>query len=195
MMQELFRKIVHLLFGLCIAAMVLVAGQTVSIGILAGGLFIGVVMVDLILRGHRVPVFSALVEFGDRGDCLPGRGALYFAVSALVCVILFPVAISVPALVTLAVLDSVATIVGLRFGRTRISNGKSWEGTFAGIVVTAVALLPFLTVPGTVIIAVVAGAIEVVSPVDDNLVIPVAVCVLLALVPGLVLNPLITAVH
>jgi dolichol kinase len=185
--QELFRKVVHLLFGLGIAAMVLAAGQTVSIAILAGGLFVGVVIVDIILRGCRVPVFSALVEFGDRGDCPPGRGALYFAVSALVCVILFPVAISVPALVTLAVLDSVATMVGLRFGRARLSNGKSWEGTIAGIVVTVVTLVPFLSVPGAVIVSVVAGAIELVSPVDDNLVIPVAVCLLLALVPGLVL--------
>jgi phytol kinase len=187
MMQELFRKLVHLLFGLSIAGMVLVIGQASSMAVLAGGLFIGVVMVDLILRGRRVPVFSALVEFGDRGDCLPGRGALYFAVSALVCVVLFPVTVSVPALVTLAVLDSVATIVGLRFGRTRIDNGKSWEGSIAGIAITVIALLPFLTLPGSVIVSVIAGAIELVSPVDDNLVIPVAVCVLLALLPGLVL--------
>jgi phytol kinase len=189
-MQELFRKLVHLFFGLGIAGMVLVIGRTASIAILAGGLFIGVIMVDLILRGHSVPVFSPLVEFGDRGDCLPGRGALYFAVSALVCVILFPTAVSVAALVTLAVLDSIATIAGLRFGRTRIYNGKSWEGTAAGIVVTAVALVPFLTLPGIAIVSVIAGVIELFSRVDDNLVIPVGVGILLTLLPGLVLTAL-----
>lgn len=183
-MQELVRQLVHLVFGLAVAGMVIVAGQPAAVAILAGGLFIGVVMVDLILRDRKVPLFSALVAAFDRGDRIPGRGALYFAVSALACVILFPVQISVPALVTLAVLDSVTTIVGVRFGRTRIYNGKSWEGTIAGIVVTILALLPFLNLPGAFVIAIVAGVIELISPVDDNLVIPVAACVVLALVPG-----------
>ncbi|MDD4136685.1 MAG: hypothetical protein PHT99_02175 [Methanoregula sp.] len=183
-MKELFRQLIHLIFGLCIAGMVMAIGRTNSVMVLAGGLFIGIMMVDLILRGCRVPLFSPLVDAFDRGDCLPGRGALYFAVSGMTCVILFPVTIAVPALVTLAVLDSVTTMVGVRFGRTRIYNGKSWEGTLAGIVVTVAALLPFLTVPGAVVVAIVAGVIELVSPVDDNLVIPVGVCVVLALVPG-----------
>jgi dolichol kinase len=184
-MKELIRQLVHLVFGLAVAGMVLVLGQAVSTAILAGGLFVGIVMVDLILRGCRVPLFSPLVDAFDRGDRLPGRGALYFAVSALTCVILFPVTISVPALVTLAVLDSVTAMVGVRFGRTQIYNGKSWEGTIAGIIVTILVLLPFLTLPGAVAIAVVAGVIELLSPVDDNLVIPVAVSVALAFVPGL----------
>lgn len=185
-MQETVRQLVHLVFGLAIAGMVLVLGQAASAAILAGGLFIGIVMVDLILRGYRLPVFSRLVQEFDRSDTIPGRGALYFAVSALVCVMIVPVAVSVPALVALAVLDSVTTIAGLRFGRHRIHNGKSWEGTIAGIAVTTLALLPFLTPAGAFGAAVVAGAVELVSPVDDNLTIPVAVAALLMIVPGLV---------
>jgi len=185
-MQELFRKLVHLIFGLLIAGMVLVAGQTVATAILTGGLLIGIVLVDLILRGYRLPLFSHLLAHFDRGDRLPGKGALTFAVSALACVVLFPLAISVPAIVTLAVLDSVTTIVGLRFGRHRIYNGKSWEGTLAGIAATAVILLHFVSPAGAAAVAILAGVIELVSPVDDNLVIPVAVSLLLALVPSLI---------
>jgi len=107
-------------------------------------------------------------------------------VSALACIILFPVALVVPALVALAVLDSITTLVGARFGRHRIHNGKSWEGTLSGIAVTIIALIPFLTLPGAVAVSVVTGIIELYSPVDDNLVIPVGVCLLLALVPALV---------
>lgn len=51
---------------------------------------------------------------------------------------------------------------------------------------TVLVLLPFLTLPGAMAASVVAGIIELFSPVDDNLVIPVGVCILLALVPGLV---------
>jgi phytol kinase len=185
-MREIVRQLIHLCFGLGIAAMVLFLDHAAVIAILAGGLLIGVVLIDLILRGYRIPVISPLVQYGDRSDPLPGKGAFFFAVSALACIILFPVTIVVPALVAISVLDSVTTLVGVRFGRHRISNGKSWEGTLSGITVTVLALLPFLPLPGALGASVVAGVIELFSPVDDNLVIPVGVCLLLALVPALV---------
>jgi phytol kinase len=126
------------------------------------------------------------VNYVDRNDPLPGKGALYFAVSALTCVILFPVAVVVPALVSLAVLDGVAAIAGIRFGRTRIHNGKSLEGTGAGIFVTFLVLLPFISIQGALIVAVIAGIIEMFSPVDDNLVIPISICFLLTVFPALI---------
>jgi hypothetical protein len=54
-MQELFRKLIHLVFGLLIAGMVWAAGKTNAAAILAGGIFIGLVLVDLILRGVPAP--------------------------------------------------------------------------------------------------------------------------------------------
>jgi dolichol kinase len=80
-----------------------------------------------------------------------------FDVSTLVCVILFPVSIAVPAIVTLAVLDSMTTIAGLSLGQHRIYNGKSLEGTTAGIVVTTIVLLAFMSLTGAVAVAVLAG--------------------------------------
>jgi dolichol kinase len=154
--------------------------------VLAGGLFFGLVLIDLVLRGYTLPVITAVLDYVDRADPLPGKGALYFAVSALTCVILFPVDAVVPALVSLAVLDGVATIAGIRFGRTRIYNGKSVEGTVAGIFVTFLVLLPFISIPGALIVAVIAGIIEMFSPVDDNLVIPVSICILLTVFPALI---------
>ena len=185
-MREIVRQLIHLCFGLAIAALVWYTDHAMVIGILAAGLLIGVVLVDLILRGHQVPVISPLVQYGDRCDPLPGKGAFFFAVSALACTILFPVTLVVPALVALSVLDSVTTLAGTRFGRHRISNGKSWEGTLSGIIVTILALLPFITLPGALLVAIIAGIIELISPVDDNLVIPVGVCSLLTLVPALI---------
>ena len=185
MMRELARKLIHVLFGLGIAGMVLVLDRTSAMAVLAGGLFFGLVLIDLILRGYTLPVFSALLNYVDRSDPLPGKGALYFAVSALTCVILFPVEVVVPALVSLAVLDGVATIAGIRFGRTRIYNGKSLEGTVAGIFVTSLVLLLFISIQGALIVAVIAGIIELFSPVDDNLVIPASICLLLTIFPAL----------
>jgi len=185
-MQEIVRKLIHLFFGLGIAGMVLVLDQPTAIATLAGGLFIGIVLVDIILRRYTIPVLSSLVAYGDRGDPLPGKGAFFFAVSALFCVILFPAPVVIPALVTIAVLDSVTTIVGIQYGKRRIYNGKSWEGTIAGITVTILFLVPFLTVPGAVVVSVIAGIIELFSPVDDNLLVPVSICILLTAFPALI---------
>lgn len=184
-MYETLRKLIHLVFGLGIAAMVLTLDRTLAIQVLVLGLFCGIILVELILKGYHVPVFSRLVATLDRSDPLPGRGAFYFAVSALTCVVIFPAEIAVPALVTISVLDCVTTLVGVRFGRTRIYNGKSFEGTLAGIAVTAVALLPFLSLPGTLVVAATAGVIELLSPIDDNLVVPVCTCILLSIFPSL----------
>jgi dolichol kinase len=60
------------------------------------------------------------------------------------------------------------------------------EGTFSGIAVTVLSLLPFLTLPGALASSVIAGIIELLSPVDDTPVIHPGVCILLMLVPALV---------
>ena len=186
MMQELARKFIHVIFGLGIAGIVLVLDHTSAMSVLAGGLLFGLILVDLILRGYTLPVISAVVNYVDRNDPLPGKGALYFVGSALTCVILFPVAVVVPALVSFAVLDGVATIAGIRFGRTRIYNGKSLEGTVTGICVTFLVLLMFISIQGALIVAVIAGIIEMFSPVDDNLVVPISICILLTVFPALI---------
>ncbi len=186
LMQEIVRKLIHLFFGLGIAGMVMALDQPTAVAILAGGLFIGIVLVDIILRGYKIPVFSSLVDYGDRCDPLPGKGAFFFAVSALVCIILFPAPVAIPALVTIAVLDSVTTLVGIRYGKTRIYNGKSWEGTIAGVLITVICLVPFLTVAGAVLVSVIAGIIELFSPIDDNLSVPLCVCLLLTAFPVLI---------
>ncbi len=184
-MRELARKLIHIIFGLAITGMVLVLDHNSALAVLAGGLFTGMILIDLVLRGCTLPVITSALNYADRCDPLPGRGALFFAVSALTCIILFPTILVVPALVSLAVLDGVAAIAGKRFGRTRIGNGKSGEGTAAGIFVTFLCLLLFISVHGALIVAVIAGIIEMFSPVDDNLVIPVSICVLLTVVPSL----------
>ena len=88
-------------------------------------------------------------------------------------------ALAVPAIVALAVLDGIATIVGLRYGKHRIFNGKSWEGTGAGIAAAFLVLLLVVPPAQALAIAVIAGLIELLAPVDDNLLIPPCICILL----------------
>jgi hypothetical protein len=50
---------------------------------------------------------------------------------------------------------------------------------------TSAGSFPFLTLPGTRVVAATAGVIELLSPIDDNLVVSVGTCILLSLFPAL----------
>jgi dolichol kinase len=182
-MHEFIRKLIHIIVGLGIAVMIFVLDHTSAVTILAAGLFLGIVCIDLILRGYTLPVISPILSYVDRHDPLPGKGAFYFAVSTFTCVILFPAPVVVPAIVSWALLDGVAAIAGIQFGRTLIYKGKSLEGTGTGIFVTFPALVLFMPFYGALTAAVIAGILEMFSPVDDNLIIPVGICILLTLIP------------
>jgi phytol kinase len=187
-MKESLRQLMHLLFGLLIAGFIAVFPRDTVIPVLALSLFSGFLLSDAIARRFRVPMISPMIDMMERDVSIPGKGALYFALSALFCSIFFDFAAVVIAIVVLAVLDSATTYIGLRFGRHTITNGKTIEGTGGGILITWGALLPFLP-PGTgLLVAAVGGIVELVSPIDDNLVLPVIICLLLAvIVPELTL--------
>jgi phytol kinase len=180
-MDEIMRKTVHIVFGLGITAMIFFLERDLAITFLSLGLFVGAILSDAVTNGHPVPLISYLIKSLERKDVLPGKGALYFALSSLFCLIVFPKPVVIPAVLTLTLLDGMATIVGIRFGKQRIWKNKTSEGLFAGIAVAFFALLLFVGPLQAFIVAVVAGVVELLSPVDDNLLIPVAVCIMLTL--------------
>ncbi len=180
-MNEVARKVVHILFGIGIAAVIQRLGKDLALPVLLASLLGGLVLSDTIARDHRIPLISCLVHDLERPGMLPGKGAILFVFSSTFCLFFFPGQVVVPAVLTLAVLDGVSALAGRYAGRHRIWNEKSWEGTAAGIAVTAAVLCILITPLQALAVALAAGLIELVSPVDDNLVIPPAVCLLLTL--------------
>lgn len=180
-MRELFRKIFHIGFGLAIAGVIYFLPQGTALGVLVLGTFVGLFFIDAILKGYHIPGVTSLVHNLEREGNLPGKGALFFAVSCLFCAAFFPVSIVVPAIVAFSLLDGVATIVGQRYGRHPIVNNKTAEGTLAGMALTFCGLLFLLPPLSAVLAVIVAGAVELFSPVDDNLLIPPVVCIVLTL--------------
>lgn len=175
-MNEDGRQLVHLVFGVFIAGAIAFLGREYAIIVLTSGLFGGFVLIDLVGRGYRVPIASAMVENLERTGRMPGYGAVCFGLSALFCLIFFPVNYVVAGVVTLAVLDSFSTIIGMRFGRHRICNGKSLEGTAGGIIAAFIPLVFLLSPLTAAAAAIVGGLTELVSPIEDNLVIPPVIC-------------------
>ena len=180
-MNETWRQAVHLLVGTAIAVSVAVFPPEVTVPFYAAGLLAGSVLTDAVERGLRLPLISPLLDLLEREDAGPGRGAFYFVVATLGCLVLFGPFLAAIGVFALALLDSVSTLAGRRFGRHRLFNGKSIEGFLAGVLVTAGALLFVLPPVTAVLAATAAGIVELVSPVDDNLVIPPAVCLVLLL--------------
>ncbi|OPY36252.1 MAG: Cytidylyltransferase family protein [Methanoregula sp. PtaU1.Bin051] len=182
-MDETARKILHIVFGIGIAALVFCCGRDISLLILSVVLLTGLILSDAISRGHHIPLVSGIVAEVERPDVVPGKGALLFFVSSLVCLVLFPQPVVIPAILALAISDGISTIAGLRYGRTRIRNGKSIEGAFSGFAATGIVLLAVLPPVSAMLAAAVASVVEIISPVDDNLTVPVAVAIILTLLP------------
>lgn len=178
-MNESLRQVVHLVFGLGIAGFVLVFDRNITISVLVLALFAGFILSDAISRGYTIPVVSTIIGGLERRDADPGKGALFFALGALFSLVFFEKEVAFVGLVVLSLLDSITTIAGVRFGKTRIYNHKSLEGTLAGIAVTTAALALIVPLPAALATAAVTGIAELVSPVDDNLVIPVVACLVL----------------
>ncbi|MDD1716120.1 MAG: phosphatidate cytidylyltransferase [Methanolinea sp.] len=178
-MDENLRQAAHMFFGMGIAAMILFLEKPLAVLILASSLFVGFLLTDSLMKGYRLPLITPLVETLERKVVLPGKGAFFFTASALFCALLFPAPVAAAGVLSLAVLDGVATVAGIRFGKHRIVNGKSAEGSAAGILANAIVLLLLLPPVWAVMASLLAGFVELISPVDDNLTIPVTVCLLL----------------
>ncbi len=180
-MNENARKAVHLAFGIAIAAVILVLPREQVVMLLAGSLLIGLVLSELVRNGRHVPVISFLVLHMEREGEFPGKGAICFVVSSLFCSVFFSPLPAAAGVLSLAVLDSVSALAGMRIGRKKVNKRKTLEGSLAGIAINSVALLLLLD-PGRAILAsLVAGTVEMIVPLDDNLVIPPAVCLALLL--------------
>ena len=147
--------------------------------ILAGALLVGFLVSDALVgvpthasrSGRFVGTFIRVRE-------LPGGGANYTGLSLLAALLLLPASSAAAATIAFGVLDSVSTIAGLRYGRRRLWNGKSIEGTLAAFAFTVPVLLPFLTPVAAVAVAFVGALAELVLPVNDNLVVPLLLALL-----------------
>ena len=128
--------------------------------------------------------FLRIMERPHDEQRFPGKGAIMVLVGALIVAVLFPAHI-LPALLVLGIGDSLSTIVGMRFGKKKVfGTKKSWVGSGTFFVCSAVILIFFSTY--WLLIALLATVSEFVNYhsfllIDDNLIIPLVVGVLLSL--------------
>ena len=201
--DELVRKLIHL-FSLSIPIIYYFIPRDHAILIL--GILTGVaLLIDLsrYLSASFGKLFYNFFGFLLRKHELDSNkrnlnGATYVLISALICVIILPKVIFVTAFSILIISDSVAALIGRKFGKTKLLS-KSLEGTLAFFISAIIVILFTPKVTGDIIeyligffAALVGGIVENISFgfADDNLSIPISIgltmwCLYLLFLPEL----------
>jgi dolichol kinase len=129
---EISRKVLHLTSATTPVAYMFIQSKAVMLSLLGACTLVAVV--TELARHQSTPFgqfFRRTVGFMVREQEWPRiTGATYVMLGALLCVYLFPREIAIPALLVQSVSDSAASLVGLRYGRTRFL-GKSLAGSLA----------------------------------------------------------------
>lgn len=174
-MREIKRQLFHVALGMLLLAMLLSLSRSKTIYLLSAILFFGFLLINLVMRGYRVPLASWFVEVFERKDApLPGYGSVWYIVGLLICCLLIE---DVPslcgAIAVLAFGDAASTIFGMR-GKTPLpyNNKKTVEGTIAFILfsLTSFIFIGWNALPLSLIAA---FAESLPIRVDDNLTIPI----------------------
>jgi dolichol kinase len=201
--DELVRKLIHL-FSLSIPIIYYFIPRSDAILILSILTFAALILDFARYLSPSVgKVFYRIFGFLLRRHELDSRkknlnGATYVFISALICVILFPKILFITAFTILIISDSMAALIGRKFGKHRLFS-KSLEGTLAFFI--SASIVVFLTpkvenLPMEYVIGIIAAAVGAIVEnisfgfADDNLAIPISIgftmwLLYLALLPGL----------
>jgi phosphoserine phosphatase SerB len=139
------------------------------------------------VRGINIPIVSSITwRAANKPELYQFATApIHFAVGIALSLLIFPVPIGYVAITTLTLGDGCAHIFGMKFGRTRIpyNKGKNLEGTLFGFLFGFLGAMIFVDPVRALIAATVAMLVESLpSPINDNLTIPLASGLVLALI-------------
>lgn len=187
--DELVRKLIHL-FSLSIPIIYYFISRDTAILIL-GILTAVALFIDLgrYISPALGEIFYKIFGFLLRKHELDNEkrnlnGATYVLMSALICVIILPKVLFVTAFSILIVSDSIAALVGRKYGKTKFLS-KSFEGTLAFFISASIVVLftpkvnngLFMEYLIGFIAAFIGGIVENISFgfADDNLSIPISI--------------------
>ena len=109
-------------------------------------------------------------------------GMPFYALGVCVTFYLYPEKIALIAISILIFVDPICSIIGKRFGKKKLYNNKTLEGSFAGFIISSIIILGFLTyyqgfnitvLLFSLITASLCTLSELFAIVDDNLSLPI----------------------
>ncbi len=186
------RKLIHLSSS-GIPLIIFILPPDFGLGVVAA-LLVMAITVDVVRL--RIPAVQQFFEnfFGQAmrpHEANELTGSTFLCLSALVCIVLFPLQIAVTALFFLTIGDTAAALVGQKWGKTVLVPGKTLEGTMACLVTCTIVVV---IMPGVPLIAGLAGAFTATivelfgtETIDDNFGIPVLSAVVIWIVASTVI--------
>jgi dolichol kinase len=159
--------------------------------LILGGSSIVLFVIDILRFGTGWGRQLFRVYFGQLAGKKEEEGpnaSFFYAVSILIAVLLFEPRIAMGAIISLAVGDPVAGIVGTLFGRVRI-KGKAVEGAVANLVVSFFLINLLVSSPWVALTGAASGAaVEIahIPKVDDNLSVPIVSGLAMTIVSSLI---------
>ncbi|NTV02197.1 MAG: phosphatidate cytidylyltransferase [Chlorobiaceae bacterium] len=183
---EFARKAIHLsslLIPLIYCRISRELALTILTPLAAGFLFVDILknFVPAVSEWYHGTFAPMLRHHEMQKDRVHLNGATWITLSALILIALFPKMIAVTAFAMVSVSDTVAALVGKRFGRHRFGE-KSYEGSmafFASALVIA-AVVPHVLLPAGVAMAAAGTVAEAAViriggfKIDDNITVPLA---------------------
>ncbi len=183
---EAERQFMHAVFGLVYLLIFIFLPPQTALQAVFILLTIGLLLA-LIHHRFTVPYLEETINRFERTDesKVIGEAGIKFTIGILVSALVFYMLgldnrVTIAAVATLAVGDSASTIIGRKFGKTKLFGKKSLEGIVAGIAVSAIAMAAFLP-PHVALGAAVVGMLAELLPINDNYTIPLATGAAIAL--------------
>ncbi len=181
LMKEYRRKIFHIVLGTIMGLLILYVRKRFITAVLTGIISAGVLMRLFLLKGYRFKPIEFFIERYGRPKEI-GSGAMNFLIGILISLIFpFPRLFSAAGAFILGISDGLATIAGIN-SKHKIYNKKSFEGTSAFFVSSFVIIyLITKSMFQTTLSSILLTLLELISPIDDNLMIPIATTLILSL--------------
>lgn len=183
---HLARKIWHVTMVLIMAYIYYRVGRQMAISILAVAMlfFVGLDLIRLKFSGLNKVALTIFGRIMRRNEVDSPAGTTYLLSGVFIVVVLFSQEIVLLTLLFLAIADPAASYFGIRYGKDRIINNKSLQGTLAAFVCCTVIAFTYFSLHHFVderplLIALIAGVIGAASELlpigklDDNLTFPV----------------------
>jgi dolichol kinase len=141
-----------------------------------------------IIKSKKLDEFEEFIENGlnkvERPNNLPFKGATEFFIGCFFAIILFEPFVAISAIAVLSLADAISTLIGSHYGEHKlpINKKKTWEGSISFFLMSFFVLMFFLDPQNSLIIAAITTFAEMLPKIDDNLVIPIVVGILMTII-------------
>ncbi|MEK6970965.1 MAG: phosphatidate cytidylyltransferase, partial [archaeon] len=170
--RELTRKSIHIGLGLFLSIVLSLTSIPVFQSFLTAILLAGILLA-LIAHARWFPVLEdVLTEVHRPKELFPGESAFVFILGVLIPTFFF----SNPFVIILGILgltfqDGFSTLIGKRYGRTRILPTKTLEGSLGGFLAASLVFLAFLPWDQALLLSGFVTVVELI-PLNDSFSIP-----------------------